>query len=197
MPTKEYPSCLYHPDLLACPAPAWLHADTWIVADTHFFHANITRLADRPENWQDQVVDHWRSVVQPEDDVFHLGDFALGRREDQIRLAHSLPGRKHLLLGNHDRTSLAHWEQCGFETAIKKKILVYPFGDLAAVFSHRPVQLVGWDGRPVVNIHGHVHNHPHPFQEDPAHINVSLEMVGYRLLRLGQILDRAIQDRAI
>lgn len=30
--------------------------DTWIIANTHFFHENIGRYCDRSDGWQDLII---------------------------------------------------------------------------------------------------------------------------------------------
>jgi len=30
--------------------------DSWIISDTHFFHENIGRYCNRPENWQELII---------------------------------------------------------------------------------------------------------------------------------------------
>ena len=79
---------------------------TWFVADTHFGHANIIRHSARPfENVREMdgaMVANWNAVVQHEDDVWHLGDFAFRGVKSQSDYLVRLSGRKHLIWGNHD-----------------------------------------------------------------------------------------------
>ena len=55
---------------------------TFFTSDTHFGHANIINLCNRPfkdvNHMNDMLVENWNSVVSDDDTVFHLGDFALG-----------------------------------------------------------------------------------------------------------------------
>lgn len=44
----------------------------------------------------------WNERVTASDDVWHLGDFAVGRRADAAGLLARLHGRKHLVTGNND-----------------------------------------------------------------------------------------------
>lgn len=51
------------------------------------------------------IVENWNSVVNPDDDVFVLGDLMLGGdafTQDSLNLIKSLKGRIHIILGNHD-----------------------------------------------------------------------------------------------
>lgn len=55
---------------------------TFFTSDTHFGHANIINLCNRPfkdvNHMNNMLVENWNSVVSDDDTVFHLGDFALG-----------------------------------------------------------------------------------------------------------------------
>lgn len=50
------------------------------------------------------LIRNWNSQVEPDDTVFHLGDFSMGLQDgDRVRAIFSrLMGRKVLVLGNHD-----------------------------------------------------------------------------------------------
>ena len=51
-------------------------------SDTHFNHANILKLCNRPfksvEEMYETMIANWNCVVGMDNDVFHLGDFCLG-----------------------------------------------------------------------------------------------------------------------
>lgn len=55
---------------------------TFFTSDTHFNHANIIRLCDRPfkniEQMNETLIANWNQVIRPDDTIFHLGDFCLG-----------------------------------------------------------------------------------------------------------------------
>ncbi len=80
---------------------------TWFTADLHLGHENIIRYCDRPFGGVDEMdielVDRWNSVVVGSDEVWVLGDVALGRIEHTLSLVDQLNGRKLLVAGNHDR----------------------------------------------------------------------------------------------
>ena len=46
---------------------------------------------------------NWNSVVDVDDDVYHLGDFAFGKPERMKEILDCLNGNIHLIKGNHDR----------------------------------------------------------------------------------------------
>lgn len=77
------------------------------ISDTHFGHKRIIELCDRPfkdvSHMNEILVANWNETVSPEDDVFHLGDVAMGSWELWDGVLSRLNGHIHLIIGNHDR----------------------------------------------------------------------------------------------
>ncbi len=80
---------------------------TFFTSDTHFSHARIIELSNRPfrdvQHMNEMLIKNWNDRVGPDDHVYHLGDVALGSFEDSIKCVARLNGIKHLVVGNHDR----------------------------------------------------------------------------------------------
>lgn len=139
---------------------------------THFDHANIIRLADRPfgsvDEMDDVLVQNWNKVVKPNDEVFHLGDHTYGvvdgnQLERMTFWNERLNGRKHLILGNHDTCST--WNEDGHLTrnfinfgfsSINRYLDLKRNGKRFILF-HYPME--DWDGRYKGSIHLHCHTH--------------------------------------
>ncbi|WP_454129204.1 metallophosphoesterase [Microbacterium aurum] len=83
----------------------------FVTADTHFSHARISDLADRPfatvEEMDAELIRRWNDTVDRDDVVLHLGDVALGAIQESLALTVQLHGRRFLVPGNHDRVSTA------------------------------------------------------------------------------------------
>ena len=79
----------------------------FLTADLHLGHARICEYTGRPfervEQMNDWLIDTWNDTVAPEDEVWVLGDVALGRIAETLALVRELHGVLHLLVGNHDR----------------------------------------------------------------------------------------------
>lgn len=84
---------------------------TSFTADTHFGHGRVIDLNKRPfadaAAMDEAIIIAWNARVQPDDVVWHLGDFALGRPEKIESTFHRLAGFKHLVVGNHDEDNEA------------------------------------------------------------------------------------------
>ncbi|AFI24979.1 hypothetical protein [Mycobacterium phage SWU1] len=83
-------------------------SNTWFTSDLHIGHKRlmeIRNLADDVEEHDATLAKAWDSVVGKDDTVWILGDISSGSTKGQI---HALgwisdrPGRKRLILGNHD-----------------------------------------------------------------------------------------------
>ena len=79
----------------------------WFTSDTHFGHANIIQFCDRPfssvSDMDESLVKNWNQVVRPDDTVYHLGDFTLGRQEQAAAYFAHLNGRISVVPGGHDK----------------------------------------------------------------------------------------------
>ncbi len=73
----------------------------YVISDTHFGHDNIKIYEPTRQDYDDEHLVHlWNSIVKPEDEVLHLGDFAFKSYGwDMIK---QLNGKVSLLKGNHD-----------------------------------------------------------------------------------------------
>lgn len=124
----------------------------FFTSDHHFGHANIIKYCNRPFDSVEQMNEHmrekWCEVVKPDDVIYHLGDLALGDFESSMKVAASLPGKKYLIPGNHDRVSLVApekyrsrfwsvYEKAGFEILDEQM-----YFDLGAAVGEDSLQVV-------------------------------------------------------
>jgi len=84
----------------------------WFTSDTHFGHARIIELSNRPYRDVDEmnakIANNWNKTVSPDDTVYHLGDVALGPLGQSLSVVKRLNGYKVLVVGNHDRIFLGN-----------------------------------------------------------------------------------------
>ncbi|MEK6836803.1 MAG: metallophosphoesterase [Nanoarchaeota archaeon] len=145
----------------------------FIVSDTHFRHKNIIEYAKRPfqsvEEMDEEMIKRWNNKVGKDDLVIHLGDFALGNKEEVESIRKRLNGNIILLKGNHDHKSV---RGAGF-LIIKGTLEIDNI-----IFSHNPIQKkeipTGF-----INVHGHIHE-----KESLNGFNVSVEKTNYEPILL-------------
>ncbi len=172
----------------------------YFTSDLHFGHENIIRYSGRPfgsvEEMNQQLVARWNATVGADDEVWVLGDVALGKTHETLEFVRALTGRKVLVTGNHDRCWPGHgakaerWEaiyrDAGFaeirhgtiRTALDGADVIcnhFPYrGDSHDEDRHRGQRPVD-AGLPL--IHGHVHER---WQVNGRQFNVGVDVWDYR-----------------
>lgn len=81
----------------------------FFTSDNHFFHKGILKFCPETrghardvDEMNELMIEVWRATVRPNDRVYILGDFSFGRTEATTKILAALPGRLHLIKGNHD-----------------------------------------------------------------------------------------------
>lgn len=157
----------------------------FLIADTHFGHANILQYANRPfhdvNHMNEMLIRNWNNTVNNEDLVYVLGDFTLSRRIEMISaLTERLCGRKILIMGNHDTRKPRDYVNCGFELATRKPMMVEP----GVILMHEPLQDLKLICPDYIYFFGHVHNKLCPMDEYPNCRCVCVERIDYRPIDL-------------
>jgi calcineurin-like phosphoesterase family protein len=132
----------------------------------------------------DTIIARWNETVGPEDEVWHLGDFALRTSAEQAgALLARLNGRKHLLTGNND----------GPDTVTRP--------EWASVEAYREMEVDGtrlvlchyafrtWNGmyKGAFNLHGHSHGQ---LAGMTRQVDVGVDVWDFRPVTLEQIKAR-------
>ena len=148
-------------------------AKTFVISDTHFNHAGILEFKDyigKPVRGFDSVeqmnqfmLDNWNDTVGPKDTVIHCGDVLFGLDKVDWLTANfaKLPGKKRLVLGNHDNPK----HLAPFFKDIQMWI---DMSDKGFLFSHTPqhastlAESHRFGTGKVLNVHGHIHTNPSP-----------------------------------
>jgi calcineurin-like phosphoesterase family protein len=96
---------------------------TFFTADQHFWHERIIEYCHRPfknaRHMNDVIIQKYREKVKEEDEVYFIGDLTLAGPDNRFnieKLLDKLPGKKHLILGNHDRLDPFDYVKIGFNT---------------------------------------------------------------------------------
>lgn len=155
----------------------------WFISDTHFTHisnlyfhpwrrdaAGLT-LEEVQEDKHAAVAKHdewlinkWNETIKRQDEVYILGDFCLGNKVRAEEILRQLKGRKHLILGNHDKSlkgldnyfeSVSQIKEAKFTNNQFK--FIDPNETFCVEMCHFP--MLTWNRRPhgTCHIHGHCH----------------------------------------
>lgn len=135
------------------------------------------------------IIQNWLDVVNDNDIVINLGDVIFGNAYELKNILHSLPGKKILVRGNHDKHTNQWYLLSGFDVVCKS----YEYKNV--VFTHKPVDMVTYHNKNVLyNIHGHSHSKlpdkkSLPFYSE-SNIRISIELENYKMITLTEIMSR-------
>ena len=163
----------------------------WVFSDPHFEDEVSVAIFDRPfrgcDDGDGYLLKRWTRDVKDRDTLICLGDVAAGGlTANLIERLRRRPGRKILVVGNHDRAHIRRLRR-----AFEVVACAHLAGDPDLLFTHVPL-----DDVPAgcVNVHGHVHRKT---SVDACRINVCVEQIGYRPVPVSDVrmlarrLDRA------
>jgi len=137
-----------------------MHKDfnIWFTADTHLGHKRTLELSKRPfkttEEMDSTIIKNWNEAVNPEDLVFHLGDFG------NYEIIKQLNGRVQLLYGNYERKDEAEGlitvdmlYELGFADVVTEDCFDYCFENHIFNAVHEPSKSKSHK----FNLFGHIH----------------------------------------
>lgn len=148
----------------------------WFVGDCHFSHKNIIKYATKrvtefdlnieDENHIQQhdklLIEYWNATIRKNDTVYILGDFSFASADETRKILEKLNGKKHLIVGNHDKsckTLYNYFESVSQikEVLFKKNLFPFMEENMFCVLCHYPIS--AWNRRMhgSVMIHGHTH----------------------------------------
>jgi calcineurin-like phosphoesterase family protein len=157
----------------------------FFTSDHHFGHGGARGLFKRPfgsvAEMDAAMVARWNEVVRPDDEIWHLGDFAVRQPAARmVELLAALAGTKHLIAGNNDgptTTGLAGW--ASVQTYLELEI-----DGTWLILCHYPLRTWNRMSRGALNLHGHSHGRLAPL---PRQVDVGVDLWDFRPITLEEI----------
>ncbi len=155
----------------------------WFISDTHFNH-------DREFIWgprgfknvsesNDNIIHNWNAKISPDDTVYMLGDFFLGKDIDYVKnTLNKLNGKIHLIIGNHDTPAKIKI----YEASAKIVEIVWStqieYKGRQFYLSHYPTLTADLNSNPdrcIFGIFGHTHSKSKFYEDRPYMYNVAVD----------------------
>lgn len=174
----------------------------YFTSDTHFGHVNILKYCNRPfssvEDMNEKLCERWNARVGSSDTVYHLGDFAMGQKQN-VYIRKKLNGKIILVKGNHDRSDSVMLD-AGFDEVHRS--LLIDIDGFKVYMAHIPVHFpdptersydpsLVKDPPPYYDyfLCGHVHQQ---WKRKGNTINVGADVSDYRPLTFAELLVRDV-----
>jgi calcineurin-like phosphoesterase family protein len=160
----------------------------YFTSDHHFGHSGARSLYRRPfasvAEMDRQMIDRWNSVVKPDDEVWHLGDFAVRQPPARVMsLLSELHGRKHLVTGNNDDagvTGCAGWNSVQAYAEVTVDGMLF-------ILCHYPFRTWRDMGKGAINLHGHSHGRLKP---QPRQVDVGVDVWNFQPVQCADLVGR-------
>ena len=157
----------------------------FFTSDHHFGHGGARGLFRRPfattAEMDGAMVASWNEAVGANDEVWHLGDFAVRQPAARIAaLLDALAGTKHLIVGNNDgpaTTDLPGWASVQHYAEIEAE-------GMWLILCHYPLRTWNRIGRGALNLHGHSHGRLAPLARQ---VDVGVDLWHFRPITLAEI----------
>src|SRR3990167_7191359 len=162
----------------------------YLTADTHFLHGNIREYCSRPFQstleMDETLINNWNSIISWQDDVYHLGDFALGNIYLIDKILNRLQGKIYYIRGNHDqwlrKSKVAEqrliWVKDYFELKVQdEEMNLTQF----LVMSHYPILSWNKASHGSWMLHGHCHGTLNQLNSTTARLDVGVDSHDYLL----------------
>ncbi len=189
---------------------------TFWTSDPHFGHVRIIDLCGRPfdsvTEMNDTIVSNFNERATEDDRIMLLGDACMGKLDESLKMIDAIRAKVVLVVGNHDRPSLAmqrkgnRAEKIGREAArymqhfsgivLDSQVYTHAVGGFEFAVSHYPYTGDHGDqdrypelrpkdrGRPL--LHGHVHE---LWKTNGRMFNVGVDVNDFQLVTEEEILD--------
>lgn len=165
----------------------------WLTADSHFGHTNIIKYCNRPfdsaQEMDRYMIEQWRTRVQPQDHVFHLGDIGAPHPGYLHRILQQLPGRIHFIRGNHDNGRIMRVVEprCVWVKDIWHSSLQADGKKVNLTLCHYPMKSWSKSFHGAVHFFGHVHEQMR--FGDGRSLNVGVDQWDFAPVRLERALE--------
>lgn len=174
----------------------------YYISDLHFGHRHVIGMDDRPfetiEEMDETLIRLWNERITDEDDVYIVGDFAYHNGYSATWYLRQLKGRKHLIIGNHDRHTIQDHKAVECFASVEKMLRIMDDGRVVSL-CHFPT--AEWNGKR----HGgyHVHGHIHIRRDDVYEfmsrydnaLNAGCMINGYRPVTLDELIENNLRFR--
>lgn len=171
----------------------------FLTSDLHFGHDRRFLYEPRGfssiEEHDATVLKNIQELVDPDDDLWVLGDLMLGNNEHGMELLRQLPGHLHIIRGNHDTD--ARWALY----ATLPNVTLHGWADTLRYkkynfyLSHYHTDVSNLDDQPqlrahVLNLFGHTHQKNSFWHDIPYYFHVGLDSNDNKPVLLDDIIER-------
>ena len=169
----------------------------WLTSDLHFGHDR--QFIYKPRGFKNimemnaAILVNHNKIVQPDDDVYILGDLMLGDNEIGLAFIEQLKGKLHIVYGNHDTDVrkelyklLPNVVECNYALPIKYRKYNFYCSHFPTLTGNLEVESLH---QCILNLFGHTHSKEHFYNDIPYMYNVAVDAHDCTPVNLDDIIE--------
>lgn len=140
----------------------------WLTSDLHLCHDKEFIYKQRGfhsvHEMNEQIIKNFNEVIDDDDDLYLLGDLMLNDNVTGMKLLNQLPGRKHIILGNHDTDARVELYKTGRQVVeILGCASILKYNKFHFYLCHYPTMTANFDldkylSQRLLSLSGHTHS---------------------------------------
>lgn len=155
----------------------------YLTSDLHLCHDREFVYKPRGFNsihdMNEAIISNWNNIINPEDDIYVLGDLMLNDNDTGLYLLKKLKGKIHIVLGNHDTNTRIElykncWNVVEVTFALRLNYKGYHF-----FLTHFPCMTANLEKESLkkctINLYGHTHQQTNFYNEIPFMYHVGVD----------------------
>ena len=167
----------------------------WFTSDLHLCHSKPFVYAARGfatvDEMNEKIIENLQAVVGEYDDLYILGDLTLGSLLNALPLLRRIPGRVHVIIGNHDTDNrIMAYKHLGWEVRFAN---VIKYGKYSFFLSHYPTNSSNPGENKLnlatINLYGHTHQETSWDAANPFAYHVGMDSHDCKPILLSDIID--------
>ncbi len=168
----------------------------YVTSDLHLCHNRefvyVPRGFTNVYDMNQAIVERWNAIVQPDDDVYVLGDLMLNDNTTGRKIICDLKGKLHIVPGNHDTDTRIEiyktcWNVVEIDWAIRLKYCKHTF-----YMTHFPCMTANLEKESLrqctCNLYGHTHQKSNFYQDIPFMYHVGMDSHSCTPVSLDQVI---------
>ena len=169
----------------------------WLTSDWHFNHDREfiwkARGFNSVEEMNEFIIDTHNACIQPDEDVYVLGDLMLGDSKIGIEYIKRLNGKLHIVRGNHDTDT--RWEMYSHLPSVVElsNAITFKYKKHHFYLSHYPTLTGNVEKESLtqmtLNLYGHTHQKEHFYLDMPYMYNIGVDAHNCTPVCLDNIID--------
>lgn len=141
----------------------------YYISDLHFFRKTQTSDGEKPypqyivrgfksvKEMNEKIIENWNSRVKDLDEVYIIGDFSNGSKEETLEILKRLKGQKYLIVGNYDQIITKNKELRRYFEKIDNYMEIYD-EESKIIMCHYPLLWYDKTKNTDYMFHGHIHD---------------------------------------